>query len=131
MKRWDVHQINGIALDATPMTMTRCEGWWEQIGYGRQPMHDLLLSFSNGDVTGSGHDIIGPFTFAGQINGDKALLVKHYLGGHRVDYPGQFDGEGTFQGLWSIHGFGGKWMIRVVNDEQTRDQADMAIKDWP
>lgn len=113
------------------MSMTRCEGWWEQSGLGRQEMHDLLLGFSGGDVSGSGHDIIGPFTIAGQIDGDKALLVKQYIGMHRVEYPGQFDGEGTFQGLWHIHGFGGKWMIRVVDNLGQQDQSRAAIEDWP
>lgn len=114
------------------MSRLRCEGWWEQQGLGRQPMEDLELTFRDGDVSGSGRDIVGDFILSGQLQSDRALLVKQYVGSHRVDYPGSFDGEGTLQGLWSIHGFGGKWMIRVAKDSGGDQRTGSAeIQDWP
>src|SRR5690349_1495187 len=47
-----------------------CEGWWEQDILGRQPMRELLLRFEGGQIAGSGHDIVGPFTIAGTIAAD-------------------------------------------------------------
>ncbi|QDV68998.1 hypothetical protein Poly24_27110 [Rosistilla carotiformis] len=114
------------------MSKLRCEGWWEQQGLGRQPMEDLQIAFHEGQVSGSGRDIVGAFTLSGQLQGERALLVKHYLGSHRVDYPGSFDGEGTLQGLWSIDGFGGKWMIHVARDAEANSNREVAeIQDWP
>jgi hypothetical protein len=78
-------------------------GYWEQRGFGRQPMHDLTLNFHDGRVEGSGVDIVGPFTFAGTYEDQgKILLTKQYLGAHRVKYRGIYDGEGTIHGTWSI-----------------------------
>ena len=98
---------------------------------GRQPMDPLELAFRDGKVSGAGNDIVGPFTIAGQIDGDKALLTKQYVGAHRVDYPGSFDGEGTMQGLWSIYGFGGKWLIRIAKTQPSLGNSQLAIQDWP
>ncbi len=42
------------------MSDVRCEGWWEQDGFGRQPMAELLLRFESSQLVGSGVDIIGP-----------------------------------------------------------------------
>ena len=78
-------------------------GYWEQEGFGRQPMHDLVLHFENGEVQGHGRDIIGRFTFSGRLEADgQVLLNKQYLGKHLVLYQGQYDGEGTIFGQWSI-----------------------------
>ncbi|MEZ6132213.1 MAG: hypothetical protein R3C59_26430 [Planctomycetaceae bacterium] len=96
------------------MDVVRCEGWWEQAGYGRQPMHGLRLRFDDRLIVGEGFDIIGPFTLEGFIRQGVVNLQKHYKDAHSVDYPGTFDGEGTLQGHWSIHGFGGRWLIKVV-----------------
>lgn len=78
-------------------------GYWEQEGYGRQPMEDLILQFGNGGICGQGRDIIGHFKFAGQMAPDgRVLLNKQYIGQHDVLYEGQYDGEGTIFGQWSI-----------------------------
>ncbi len=78
-------------------------GYWEQVSWGRQPMHELSLRFEDGVVTGEGHDIIAPFLFRGTISADgKVHLIKKYLGRHEVVYEGDYDGEGTIFGTWSI-----------------------------
>jgi hypothetical protein len=75
-------------------------GFWEQAHLGRQPMRDLVLHFSAGEVEGSGTDMIGPFTFQGTYDSDgSVLLVKHYRR-HNVQYKGYYDGEGTIFGEW-------------------------------
>ena len=81
----------------------RWTGYWEQEGMGRQPMEDMALRFDNGKIHGQGRDIIGRFTFAGRMEPDgRVLLSKQYVGQHSVLYQGQYDGEGTILGQWSI-----------------------------
>ena len=78
-------------------------GYWEQRGWGRQPMDDLVLFFSGGTVRGEGRDVIGRFTFAGTYDSQgHVALTKQYLGRHRVHYQGTYDSEGTIFGHWSI-----------------------------
>jgi hypothetical protein len=78
-------------------------GYWEQAGWGRQPMRELVLRFADGAVEGEGVDCIGRFTFAGEYGRDGSVtLVKQYVGRHRVLYRGSYDGEGTIFGRWSI-----------------------------
>ncbi len=81
-------------------------GYWEQAGYGRQPMTDFLLRFANGEVEGCGRDIVGRFLFTGTYDSNgNVTLVKQYLGRHQVIYRGRYDGEGTIHGIWSIEPF--------------------------
>jgi hypothetical protein len=78
-------------------------GFWEQAGWGRQPMHDLVLRFADGAITGEGRDCIGAFTFAGSYDDrGQVRMVKQYAGRHQVLYEGSYDGEGTLFGQWSI-----------------------------
>jgi hypothetical protein len=81
----------------------RWRGFWEQTFWGRQAMRELTLRFSGGRVEGEGVDVIGRFTFRGAYRGDgSVVLVKQYVGRHRVLYRGSYDGEGTILGQWSI-----------------------------
>ncbi|MBI3468555.1 MAG: hypothetical protein HY000_36600 [Planctomycetes bacterium] len=92
----------------------QCEGWWEQVWYGRQPMHNLRLTFEHGRVQGSGVDMVGPFTFSGMIAENGAVTMrKQYIGMHSVEYMGMYDGEGLMAGEWRIEGFRGPWLIRI------------------
>lgn len=43
----------------------RWRGYWDQAGWGRQSMRDLVLRFSAGEVEGQGADMVGSFTFHG------------------------------------------------------------------
>jgi hypothetical protein len=93
-------------------TMLRCEGWWEETGYGRQPMLDLKIGFSDGQIAGLGRDIIGSFTFSGSLSeAGQVGMVKQYIGKHRVAYIGSYDGEGTMWGHWQIGIDTGRWLI--------------------
>jgi len=96
------------------MTKTHCEGWWEQSGLGRQPMSNLIVEFDNGQLEGSGDDIVGRFTLTGQVQGDTIVMRKQYCGQHAIDYHGTSVGEGLYHGdwIWSGH-VGGKWAVYV------------------
>jgi hypothetical protein len=87
----------------------RWEGFWVQEGFGRQPMREFELRFSDGEVRGSGRDILGPFTISGAYDTQtgRVLMVKQYLGKHAVAYTGDPDGEGSIQGTWVIES---KWL---------------------
>jgi len=67
-------------------------------------MLDLKLSFAGGVIRGEGMDIIGRFTFLGRYDQATGAVVmtKQYVGAHAVEYRGQYDGEGTIFGRWSI-----------------------------
>lgn len=96
-------------------------GYWEQKGFGRQSMHDLTLQFNGGEVRGTGVDCIGRFTFEGTCDGQgKVVMVKQYLGRHQVLYRGQFDGEGTIFGQWSIWPLDrGEFVLSIVRDRES------------
>lgn len=91
-----------------------CEGWWDQTGFGRQPMENLRLRFEAGQIRGAGSDIVGPFSFVGTIS-DKGqvAMVKRYFGRHTVDYLGTYDGEGPMWGEWRIGPMLGRWAIKI------------------
>jgi hypothetical protein len=79
-------------------------GFWEQPHFGRQFMDDFLLRFAEGQVSGSGRDIIGLFVIRGTYEGGHLQFVKKYLGKHKVVYTGTYDGEGSIHGRWVIPG---------------------------
>ncbi|MFO0850807.1 MAG: hypothetical protein U0871_19965 [Gemmataceae bacterium] len=82
----------------------RWRGFWEQKGFGKQPMEAFELHFDDGRVTGGGVDVIGRFTFSGRygLRTGEIRLVKQYVGKHRVEYDGHPDGEGCIGGTWTI-----------------------------
>ncbi len=63
----------------------------------------LTLDFSNGHVTGSGSDPVGPHSWTGtyDTNAETCQLAMTYLGAHSVDYTGYADENGIW-GKWSI-----------------------------
>lgn len=81
------------------MSFLHCEGWWEQDGYGRQPMEQLRIEFDGGNIRGSGTDIVGLFALNGTILEGKVAIVKQYLGQRRVDYLSTYDGDGAMHGM--------------------------------
>jgi len=104
-------------MNLRSQTNVRCEGWWEQEGFGRQPMYELTISLLDGNLHGQGRDIVGPFTLNGQVVQDQVAILKRYLGQHSVEYYGAYDGEGTFAGHWEIGGDRGTWIIQIVREE--------------
>ena len=112
--------------------MSRCEciGWWQQQGYGRQPMHQLVVHFQESKIAGRGYDLIAPFTLRGELRDDGTVeIVKQYAARHTVLYVGQYDGEGTFYGTWDIDGHQGQWSIKVVRPEGQAEIQDQRIDD--
>ena len=104
-------------------------GYWEQAGFGRQAMHDLVLQFAGGQIMGAGRDCVGQFTFSGNYDDRGAVtLVKQYLGRHRVHYQGNYDGEGTIFGRWSIYDVSwGPFALSPVDFEVPADTAIVTI----
>lgn len=101
------------------------DGFWHQEQYGRQSMTAFTLRFLDGEVTGEGRDIIGRFTFAGgyDIRTGEVVLLKQYVGKHRVTYRGRPDGEGCIQGTWSIGEYWtGSFLMRPVMRRPREDE---------
>lgn len=93
------------------------EGWWEQEGYGRQPMTNLIIGFDGNEFAGLGMDIIGPFALHGEIShGGQVTIGKSYILAHTIRYEGTFDGEGTMSGIWTNGSETGRWMLSLKRD---------------
>ncbi len=93
------------------------EGFWFQEAHGKQRMTAFTLWFTNGEITGDGSDVIGGFTFTGgyDIDNGELVMMKQYVGKHRVLYRGKPDGEGCIAGTWSIGGNStGPFMLKPV-----------------
>jgi hypothetical protein len=68
---------------------------------------ELILTFSQGKMTGSGRDRIGEFTIDGayQVNDGKCMWIKQYIGKHKVGYRGFNEGKGIW-GTWDLTALG-------------------------
>jgi hypothetical protein len=100
-------------------------GYWEQKFFGRQLMHELTLHFAGGCIRGQGYDCIGDFTFTGEYDDQGGVyLLKQYVGKHSVNYVGQYDGEGTIYGRWTI---GKLWSGPFALSPANFDTADLPI----
>ncbi|MFO0936130.1 MAG: hypothetical protein U0798_06385 [Gemmataceae bacterium] len=80
------------------------EGFWQQDGWGRQPMKSFQLHFQNGTIKGGGIDVIGAFSIFGEYDPSRGSLefAKKYHQRHSVLYSGVPDGEGGIVGTWLI-----------------------------
>jgi hypothetical protein len=69
---------------------------------GRHQM-ELILTFTNGVVTGEGRDAVGEFLIRGRYQTDdgKCHWHKRYVGKHDVFYQGFAEGKGVW-GTWEI-----------------------------
>ena len=98
-----------------------CEGWWEQSGLGRQHMQCVELSFDGSRVVGSGIDVVGEFVIDGVLKqAGEVELTKKYIGKHRVQYLGRYDGEGTMYGAWSLGLSRGPWLLQLRRGNTNR-----------
>jgi hypothetical protein len=74
---------------------------------GRYPKGEMAmtLDFANGQITGSGSDPIGAYTWTGTYDttAETCKLKKTYPGAHSVEYTGYADENG----IW------GKWKIMI------------------
>jgi len=112
------------------MVPLKCSGWWEQEGYGRQPMQELKLMFSDGKIFAEGSDIVGRFEFTGFLDQERIYLFKQYLGKHHIEYHGESIGEGLYTGDWTCHGYvGGKWLIRIERVAVSETASTAEIRD--
>ena len=103
-------------------------GYWEQAGFGRQVMANVTLRFADGQISGSGRDILGRFQFEGTYDRDGIVkMVKHYLGKHDVFYTGAYDGEGTIFGQWMVSS--GNVGPFALQPERPAQVADLPIQD--
>ena len=108
------------------MHRVRCEGWWEQAGFGRQSMEQLEISYEGSSLHGTGTDIVGPFQLEGVCEQDHVAIVKQYIAQHHIEYYGTWDGEGTLHGHWGWGGFhGGEWLIRIRESNESEDVLDI------
>ena len=82
------------------MPKVNCDGWWEQVGLGRQPMIGLQLEVRDRQLFGTGADVVGDFLIEGLFEDQSVLIRKQYLGKHIVQYVGTLDGEGVYAGWW-------------------------------
>jgi hypothetical protein len=102
--------------------MIECSGWWQQKGFGRQPMNDLQLEFRGPTIYGRGTDIISPFTISGKLRPDGSVeLIKKYDQRHTVLYVGTYDGEGSLNGKWDIGGYQGEWSIKFQRSNSAEE----------
>jgi hypothetical protein len=69
----------------------------------RQYRQDLVLTFANGRMRGSGGDSIGAFAIRGRYDAVtlEVTWTKTYLGAHSVHYRGFREGKGIW-GTWEI-----------------------------
>jgi hypothetical protein len=68
----------------------------------------VQLSFSEGVISGAGHDWVGPFTIEGNydVSNGHCSWQKHYIGSHSVYYQGSNELKGIW-GVWEINILGG------------------------
>jgi len=68
---------------------------------------EMVLSFRNGTLTGTGRDLIGEFAMDGvyHLQDGRCHWTKRYVGKHEVDYSGFNEGKGIW-GVWQILSFG-------------------------
>ena len=118
-------------MNQASSSLCRCDGWWEEQGYGRQPMENLRIACEQGCLQGAGTDIVGPFTLTGTIAADGGVFIhKQYIGRHDVEYTGTFDGEGTMWGQWRIECWQGPWMIKIrACDSDAGEEIVLAASD--
>lgn len=106
--------------------MIECSGWWQQRGFGRQPMNELVLNFRGPSIIGHGRDVIAPFSMAGKVRPDGSVeILKQYRDRHSVLYVGTYDGEGLLNGRWDIGGYQGEWSIKLLKPTQASSDDDI------
>ena len=83
-------------------------GFYNYTGPEDRHRMDLDLTFSNGQMAGSGSDNVGPFLIKGRYSAAtrECDWVKTYSGSHNVFYRGFRDGHGIW-GRWEIPPFDG------------------------
>lgn len=78
-------------------------GYYTHLRRPRRYKMDLILEFTNGRMTGEGHDGVGPFIISGTYSTEskECSWNKTYVARHTVKYRGFRDGKGIW-GTWVI-----------------------------
>ncbi|MBM4096422.1 MAG: hypothetical protein ACKO9Z_17700 [Planctomycetota bacterium] len=97
-------------------------GWWEQEGYGRQPMRGIVMSFDGRVLRGRGADLPGPFEMNGTSENGEVVIVKQYPM-YQVAYAGLWNGEGAILGEW--------WFPHVPNERHVDGVTRGRFSLWP
>ena len=83
---------------------------------------DLILTFSDGRISGEGCDDIGSFAISGDYSETTmdCCWVKTYAGRHSVDYFGCKEGKGIW-GTWSLPKWKGGFQIWPIGSQPSLD----------
>ena len=87
----------------------------------------LGLTFApDGTIQGEGIDDIAPFIISGffDVETNQASWTKTYIGMHRVEYRGVYDGR-SICGEWTIVASGGFWIWPNALQESERLQVEL------
>jgi hypothetical protein len=107
-------------------------GFYQYAGPKDKHRMDLQLTFTNGNLAGTGGDDIGSFLIKGHYDPKEmeCYWTKTYVGGHDVFYRGFREGKGIW-GTWEIglHGRGGFhiWPRRVGESDALEETAKAGI----
>jgi hypothetical protein len=85
-------------------------GFWTDRRVPGKHQMEMVLSFANGNMNGSGRDWVGAFNIDGGYNLDdgQCIFLKQYVGLHTVGYRGFNEGKGIW-GTWEIAAAGMKF----------------------
>jgi hypothetical protein len=88
-------------------------GFFLQIWLPGRHRTDLSLTCRDGELTGTGGDLVGPYSIQGHydLETGQCEWIKRYLGKHTVNYRGHNDGHGIW-GVWEIKQLGGLYIDR-------------------
>jgi hypothetical protein len=86
----------------------RWTGFYLQYWLPGRHTTNLELTAAGGQLAGTGHDRVGPYTMDGSYDSatGRCEWTKRYVGKHRVNYRGINDGHGIW-GVWEIRLLGG------------------------
>lgn len=78
-------------------------GFWTDRRVPGKHQMEMVLSFADGNMNGSGRDWIGAFNIDGgySLDDGQCIFVKQYVGMHGVGYRGFNEGKGIW-GTWEI-----------------------------
>lgn len=78
-------------------------GFWTDKRLPGKHQMELILSFADSTMTGTGRDLIGTFNVEGayKLDDGECVFLKQYVGKHVVGYRGFNEGKGIW-GTWEI-----------------------------
>src|ERR1043166_3159239 len=93
---------------------------------------DLVLTFSNSQITGDGRDDVGAFVIAGRFDSAnrECYWTKTYVGAHDVFYRGFREGGKGIWGVWELPGSSGGfhiWPLGEGEGEHEREESEEPV----